>query len=110
MTVIPFPSCRFTPADMAAFHEVALPKCSRGSWAGFARQTGRHNDRLLISLPGASEPVFVFERDQAGYYRLWFKDSDGGRCIGMGTTAAECLGVWKAASARRRSASVPVGN
>ena len=39
MTVIPFPSCRFTPADLAAFYEVALPKCSRGSWAGVARQT-----------------------------------------------------------------------
>ena len=54
MTVIPFPSCRFTPADLAAFYEVALPKCSRGAWAGVARQTGRHHDRLLISLPGVS--------------------------------------------------------
>jgi hypothetical protein len=110
MTVIPFPSCRFTPADLAAFYEVALPKCSRGSWAGVARQTGRYNDRLLVSLPGVSEPVFVFERDRAGYYRLWFKDSGGGRCIGTGTTAAACLSIWKTAPARRRSASIPVGN
>jgi hypothetical protein len=110
MTVIPFPSCRFTPADLAAFYEVALPKCSRGSWAGVARQTGRYNDRLLVSLPGVSEPVFVFERDRAGYYRLWFKDSGGGRCIGTGTTAAACLSIWKTAPARRRPASVPVGN
>ena len=84
MTVIPFPSCRFTPADLAAFYEVALPKCSRGSWAGVARQTGRHHDRLLVSLPGVSYPVFVFERDRAGCYRLWFKDGDGARCIGTG--------------------------
>ena len=34
MTVIPFPSCRFTPADLAAFYEVALPKCSRGVMGG----------------------------------------------------------------------------
>ena len=112
MTVIPFPSCRFTPADLAAFYEVALPKCSRGSWAGVARQTGRHHDRLLISLPGVNEPVFVFERDIAGHYRLWFKDGDGGRCIGTGTTAAACLCIWQPAAARRRErvqVAVPAG-
>ena len=108
MTVIPFPSCRFTPADLAAFYEVALPKCSRGAWAGVARQTERHHDRLMISLPGVSDPVFVFERDRAGFYRLWFKDGDGGRCIGTGTTAAECLSIWQSASARRRSAAVSI--
>jgi hypothetical protein len=109
MTVIPFPSCRFTPADLAAFYEVALPKCSRGSWAGFARQTGRHHDRLLISLPGVNEPVFVFERDVAGHYRLWFRDGGGARCIGKGSTAVACLGIWKTAPARRRSVAVPAG-
>jgi hypothetical protein len=108
MTVIPFPSCRFTPADLAAFYEVALPKCSRGAWAGVARQTERHHDRLLISLPGVSDPVFVFERDVAGCYRLWFKDGDGGRCIGTGTTAGACLSIWKTSSVRRRSGAVPV--
>ena len=108
MTVIPFPSCRFTPADLAVFYEVALPKCSRGVWAGVARQTGRHHDRLLISLPRVNEPVFVFERDIAGCYRLWFKDGSGGRCIGTGATAAACLGIWQSAPVRRRSAAVPV--
>jgi hypothetical protein len=112
MTVIPFPSCRFTPADLTAFYEVALPKCSRGSWAGFARQTERHHDRLLISLPGVNEPVFVFERDVGGHYRLWFRDADGARCIGKGTTAVACLGIWRSAPARRReraAAAVPAG-
>ena len=109
MTVIPFPSCRFTPADLAAFYEVALPKCSRGSWAGVARQTARYHDRLLISLPGVNEPVFVFERDVAGYYRLWFKDGGGERCIGTGTTVAACLSIWQPAPVRRRSAAVPAG-
>jgi hypothetical protein len=109
MTVIPFPSCRFTPADLSAFYEVALPKCSRGAWAGVARQTERYHDRLLISLPGVSDPIFVFERDRAGYYRLWFKDSGGGRCIGAGTTATECLSIWQTGPARRRSGTVPVG-
>jgi hypothetical protein len=109
MTVIPFPSCRFTPADLTAFYEVALPKCSRGSWAGVARQTGRHHDRLLISLPGVKEPVFVFERDVAGHYRLWFRDGGGARCIGKGSTAVACLSIWKPAPARRRSVAVPAG-
>jgi hypothetical protein len=108
MTVIPFPSCRFTPADLTAFYEVALPKCSRGSWAGVARQTGRHHDRLLVSLPGVSYPVFIFERDRAGCYRLWFKHGDGARCIGTGTTAGACLSIWQTSSLRRRSRTVSV--
>jgi hypothetical protein len=108
MTVIPFPVCRFTPADLAAFYEVALPKCTRGAWAGVARQTERHHDRLLISLPGLSDPVFVFERDRVGCYRLWFRHGGGARCIGSGTTAMDCLAIWQAAPARRRSGAVPV--
>ncbi|MGF7210359.1 hypothetical protein GGE65_004966 [Skermanella aerolata] len=108
MTVIPFPSCRFTPADLSAFYEVALPKCSRGAWAGVARQTERHHDRLLISLPGVGEPVFIFERDVAGHYCLWFRDGNGKRCIGKGMTASACLSIWRPAPVRRRSAAVPV--
>ena len=108
MTVIPFPSCRFTPADLTAFYEVALPKCSRGSWAGVARQTGRHHDRLLISLPGVRTRL----RLRAGCrwsLSPWFRDGDGARCIGKGTTAVACLGIWKPAPVRRRSVAVPAG-
>ncbi|QQP88908.1 hypothetical protein IGS68_23315 [Skermanella sp. TT6] len=106
MTVIPFPACRFTPADLVAFYRIALPKCSRGAWAAVARQTGRHHDRLLISLPGIEDPVFIFERDAGGRYRLWFREG-GTRCIGSAATAEECLGVWHAAPVRRRSGAVP---
>jgi hypothetical protein len=101
MTVIPFPACRFTPADLTEFYKIALPKCARGVWAGVTRQTARYQDMLMVSLPGQSEPIFLFERDRAGRYRLWFRD--GGRCIGSGATAAECLTIWQTAPARRRS-------
>jgi len=107
MTVIPFPACRFTPADLTEFYRIALPKCARGAWAGISRQTHRTQDRLMILLPGMSEPVFVFERDRIGHYRLWFKDAGGTRCIGSGATAAECLTIWVANPVRRRSGAVP---
>src|SRR5690349_18302725 len=103
MTVIPFPACRFTPADLTEFYQIALPRCDRGSWAGVARQTARHQDMLMISLPGQREPTFLFERDRTGRYRLWFKDGGGCRCIGSGATATECLTIWQTTPARRRS-------
>ncbi|EWY37351.1 hypothetical protein N825_11760 [Skermanella stibiiresistens SB22] len=108
MTVIQFPSCRFTPADLVAFYRIALPKCARGAWASVARQTGRHHDRLLISLPGLKDAVFIFERDQGGRYRLWFKEN-GTRCIGSAATAEECLAVWRTAAMRRASSGAAPG-
>ncbi|MCW2239515.1 hypothetical protein M2351_004145 [Azospirillum canadense] len=32
MSVIPFARTRFTPADIAAFNEIALPRLASGHW------------------------------------------------------------------------------
>ncbi|QJE73758.1 hypothetical protein HHL28_12235 [Aerophototrophica crusticola] len=95
MTVVPFLAARFSPADLAEWNSVALPKLSRGLWETVERSTGPDFDRLVVRFPNLERPVFRFERDRRGTYRLLFNDRRGWYEIGSGQTAAECLSVWK---------------
>ncbi|HYD32194.1 MAG TPA: hypothetical protein VEB64_15235 [Azospirillaceae bacterium] len=104
MTVIAFSVARFTPADLAEFNAIAEIKLNQGQWAQVTRESGRDFDRLIICLPGLDRPVFRFERDRHGRYRLHFNDRAGWYVIGSGTTAGECLAVWRT-RARRSSAT-----
>ena len=49
-------------------------------------------------------PVFSFERDKRGLYRLFFNDRRGWYCIGTGESAGECLAVWKGKVPRAKAA------
>lgn len=98
MKIIPFTISRFTPDDLAEFGSVADLKLQRGQWAAVLRQSGPGFDRLTITLPGVDRPVFSFERDRRGAYRLRFNDRAGWYDIGSGDTAAECLSVWRTRS------------
>ncbi|WP_035694004.1 hypothetical protein [Azospirillum halopraeferens] len=104
MTVVAFSAARFTPADLAAFDEVAGPKLRQGHWAGVMRESGRDFDRLLVMLPGVDRPVFRFERDRAGSYHLHFHDRSGWYGIGSGASAVDCLSIWRPRRARQRTA------
>lgn len=106
MSVIAFPPCRFTPADIGLFHEVAEPKMARGQWAAVERESGRDGDHLLVHLPGGNGPVFRFSRDFQGRYQLSFRDRSGWHAIGTGASAAECLAIWRPRSRRPMCAAV----
>lgn len=95
MTVVAFTVARFTPADLAEWNSVALPKLDRGLWESVLRRSDRERDELLVQFPNLERPVFRFERDRRGVYRLLFNDRKGWYEIGRGETAAECLSVWK---------------
>ena len=95
MTVVAFSCARFTPADLTEFEAVAGPKLRHGHWAGVIRDTRRDHDRLLVLLPGVERPVFRFERDGRGRYSLSFNDRSGWYGIGAGSTARECLAIWR---------------
>lgn len=106
MTVVAFSCARFTPADLSEFGAVAEPKLRLGHWAGVIRETGREYDRLLVLLPGVDRPVFRFERDGQGRYSLSFNDRSGWYGIGTGTTATECLSIWRPRPRQERAFSV----
>ena len=93
--VLAFSCARFTPDDLAAFETIAEPKLRDGHWAGVLRESGREHDRLLVLLPEVDRPVFRFERDGRGRYTLSFNDRSGWYGIGAGSTAAECLSIWR---------------
>lgn len=101
--VIPFPVTRFTPGDVACWSRLAEDKVRRGLWQPHRRVSSRDNDSFLVSFPDAERPVFKFERDRSGTYRLSFNDRRGWHPIGVGTTAEECLAVWD--QPRRRDAA-----
>ncbi|WP_207455155.1 hypothetical protein [Azospirillum sp. SYSU D00513] len=105
MTVVAFSRARFTPDDLTEFGDVAEAKLRLGHWAGITRESGRDYDRLLVLLPGVDRPVFRFERDARGRYSLSFNDRSGWYGIGAGTTAAECLAIWRPRSRAARAAT-----
>jgi hypothetical protein len=100
MTVVAFSLARFSPADLSEFNEIARPRMDRGLWAGVSRQTSPDGDQLLVTFPHLDRPVFRFERDRRGTYTLWFHDRQGWHSIGTGTSATECLSIWRTRPAR----------
>ena len=106
MSVVPFSRARFSPADVAVFHEVALPRLADGRWAAIARSSGDWGDRLAVILPGQSVPTFTFARDRRGAYTLHFHDREGTVLIGTADTAAACLRVWSPPRRRARCRGV----
>ena len=101
MSVISFSRARFTPADVAAFNEIALPRLAEGRWAAISRHSGATGDRFAVILPGQSDPTFTLERDRRGAYVLYFHDREGAVLISAAESAAECLWVWACAPRRR---------
>jgi hypothetical protein len=94
MSVVPFSSARFTPADLAEFNRVSLPRCARGLWSAISRQTMRDRDRLAVYTAGAKNPLFTVERDGSGSYSLFYHNGGEPHRIGFGETVAECLAIW----------------
>lgn len=100
MSVIPFARTRFTPADIAAFNEIALPRLANGRWSAVARHSGHWGDRIGIMIAGRPAPLFTFERDTAGRYALYFHDRDGPVLIGTADHAVACLAIWSSTPRR----------
>jgi hypothetical protein len=95
MTVIPFPSVRFTDDDLETFERIASPMLKRGLWATIRRETGLGHDRMMVEIVDIPKPLFTFERTRGGRYRLLLHERDGGTYeIGRGVTATECLSIW----------------
>ena len=95
MTVVPFPSVRFTDDDLAVFERIASPMLKRGLWAAVHRESGPGHDRMVVEIPEVPKPLFTFERGRSGRYRLLLHERDGGTYeIGRGSKAAECLAIW----------------
>jgi hypothetical protein len=93
MTVVAF-TTRFTPDDLSAFDAIAWRHITTGVWSHVSRQTHADSDQVLVYLPLLDRPVFRFERDRSGIYRLWFHGGSGPQIVATGTTAAECLSIW----------------
>lgn len=92
--VINFPRHRFTPDDVAAFNEIALPKLQRGLWGRLERYTSENKDQILVFFAGVRDAVFMFERDDQGYYKLLYVDQAGHHITGHGWTSQDCLSCW----------------
>lgn len=109
MTILAFSVARFSPADLEEWNSIALPKLERGLWQSVTRRSDRERDELLVHFPSLDRPVFRFERDKRGTYRLLFNDRKGWYEIGRGDSAADCLAVWKGRPARSDRPAAPVG-
>jgi len=107
MSVVPFSRARFSPADVAAFHAVALPRLADGRWAAIARSSGTWGDRFAVMLPGRPLPAFTLERDRRGAYALYFHDRGETVHLGSAESAAGCLRIW--ARPRRRAQAAATG-
>jgi len=95
MTVIPFPTVRFAPEDVALFDRIAAPMVRRGLWDRVQRDAPAGADRLVVWIPGVERPLFAFERVRGGRYRLTLHEKEGATYeIGRGWTARECLRIW----------------
>lgn len=103
MSVIFFSVTRFTPADVAAFNEVALPRLADGRWAAISRSSGGWGDRMAVTLPGQPLPSFTLERDRRGAYALCFHDRGGTVLLATGDDAAACLWIWTRTPRRAKS-------
>ncbi|HYC05204.1 MAG TPA: hypothetical protein VED40_18065 [Azospirillaceae bacterium] len=106
MTVVAFSVARFTPFDLTEWNAIAMPKLERGLWESVSRQSGPDFDRLTVHFPNLERPVFRFERDRRGNYRLFFNDRRGWYCIGTGESADECLAVWRGRLPRKPASEI----
>lgn len=93
-TVMAFPAIRFTPADLARFRAVALPRLELGVWSRVQRVSSRLGDTLFIYGHGDPGPMLAFSRNPSGYW-LHYPDRDGWCRIGFGASAGEPLAVWE---------------
>jgi|SRR3954451_3022825 hypothetical protein len=94
MTVLAFSPARFTPGDLADFDQIAWSRISSGLWSHVSRVTCHDSDQVLVYFHHLDRPVFRFERDRCGTYRLWFHAGDGPQIVAAGRTAADCLSIW----------------
>jgi hypothetical protein len=95
MTVIAFPTVRFSPDDVALFDRISAPMLRRGLWESVRREATPAADRLVVRIPDVPRPLFAFERLRGGRYRLTLHEKDGAVYeIGHGWTARECLRIW----------------
>lgn len=106
MCVVPFSRARFTPADVADFTAIAVPRLADGRWSAISRSSGAWGDRMAVTLPGQSAPSFTLERDRSGSYALCFHNRGDAVLIGKGDSAAECLWIWAGAPRRAKSRRV----
>ena len=97
MSVVAFSPARFTPDDLWDFDQIAWPRLTSGLWSHVSRVTCPDSDQVLVFFHHLDRPVYRFERDCCGTYRLWFHGS-GPHIIASGTSAAECLLVWRAST------------
>ena len=105
MSVVPFSAARFTPADLAEFNRISLPRCAHGLWSAVSRQTTRDSDRLGVYIAGGQRPLFTVERDRSGSYSLFYHDGAESHRIGFGRTVADCLAIWQERPAREGHAT-----
>lgn len=95
MSVIRFPSVRLDDDDVELFGRIAAPMLRRGLWARVRRESAPAGDRMVVEIPDVPRPLFAFERQRGGRYRLMLFEKDGAAYeIGRGWTARECLRIW----------------
>ncbi|WP_448203778.1 hypothetical protein [Azospirillum sp. sgz302134] len=101
MTVVPFSRARFSPADLATFNAIALPRLVDGRWTSIARCSGVWGDRIAVMIADQPSPIFTFEREKGGGYALYFHDRGGAVLIGSGDSAPACLSIWSGTAGQR---------
>ena len=93
MTVIPFPSSRFTKEDVSSIVEFCCHLMLLGSAGGWARHTANSGaDILRILDVEDDEALYTFDRSSCGRYRVWNR---GGRMIADGGSLSDLMEHWE---------------
>lgn len=98
VTVIPFPSSRFTKEDVAAIVEFCCHLMLLGTAGGWARHTADSGADVVRILDAEDdEALYTFDRSCGGRYQVWNRR---GRMIAEGRNLPELMAHWALASER----------
>ena len=97
MTVVPFPSSRFTKEDVATIAELCCRLMLLGVAGGWARHTSDSGADILHILNWEDDlPKYTFDRENRGLYRVWSRLG----LIAEGRSLAELFALWESSNQR----------
>lgn len=103
MSVVPFPSSRFTKDDVSSIVEFCCHLMLLGSAGGWARHTTTGGADILRILDSEDdEPLYTFDRSGSGRYRVWNR---AGRLITEGGSLPDMMAQWEREAERPPIAS-----
>jgi hypothetical protein len=98
VTVIPFPSSRFTKEDVASIVEFCCHLVLLGTAGGWARHTADSGADILRILDAEDDlPLYTFDRTGGGRYRVWNRHD---RLIAEGRSLPDLMAHWALAPER----------